>query len=256
MKLLVFILLMVSTSAYSWTLNSSARYKYSVNDIKVYIGSDTCANAGLTPATLELLVKDAIDQYWSNVAPSALNISSAGPSSISVNGDTTLTASANKTYANTIIVGCNSSMPDFSTHGILGVGGMACSGDTCWGALTMNNAPGTAVATQDRATIVNAVAHELGHALGLGHTSVHTALMYYNLNENGKVQKTLHQDDIDGITYLFPNDKTLSGLAGACGTISLDQKEQKNFWISFLIGCSLLFLFNINRIYRLIHRLF
>ena len=38
--------------------------------------------------------------------------------------------------------------------------------------------------------------HEFGHALGLGHSSHHNAIMYYALH--GQTQ--LHQDDINGIS--------------------------------------------------------
>ncbi|MFH1862028.1 MAG: matrixin family metalloprotease [bacterium] len=44
--------------------------------------------------------------------------------------------------------------------------------------------------------------HELGHVLGLDHTPISAAIMYYAIGY-GQIKRTLHQDDIDGITYIY-----------------------------------------------------
>lgn len=245
MKFFLISFLFISTNVFAYTLANPLRAGFSSGDVKVYIANDNCVNANISPSALESLVKEAIDDYWNTVATSSLKIEILGLSSTSLNGDSGLTTAAAKTADNSVIVGCNNDLAEFSGAGILGVGGNSCSGTNCRGVVIMNDAVGTSMATEDRTTIVNALAHELGHALGLGHASIHEALMYYNLTIDGKVQKALHQDDINGITYLYPNKKTLSGLGGACGTISLDGKERKNFWISFLIGFAFLMFFKI-----------
>ena len=45
--------------------------------------------------------------------------------------------------------------------------------------------------------------HENGHVLGLGHSSVTQAVMYAYY---GGLRRSLHQDDIDGVTSLYPED--------------------------------------------------
>lgn len=54
------------------------------------------------------------------------------------------------------------------------------------------------------------IAHELGHVLGLGHSSDPDALMYFQLNKNFLL---LTLDDQDGMAHLYPSDElgTLMG---------------------------------------------
>ncbi len=62
------------------------------------------------------------------------------------------------------------------------------------------------------------LAHELGHALGLGHTEEESALMYF---ASGEVNSfNLHQDDIDGFTYLYSRDEFSDGALG-CGQVKI-----------------------------------
>lgn len=63
------------------------------------------------------------------------------------------------------------------------------------------------------------LAHEIGHILGLGHSHDSNALMYFDASAKNTLR--LAQDDIDGLTYLYPRDE-LGGdnLLGGCGRIS------------------------------------
>jgi len=55
----------------------------------------------------------------------------------------------------------------------------------------------------------NAVTHEAGHALGLGHTSVTDAAMYPQSAKGEVGKRTLKEDDLDGISALYlPNAPT------------------------------------------------
>lgn len=62
-----------------------------------------------------------------------------------------------------------------------------------------------------------AVAHEMGHIFGLGHSSAESALMYSSLGR--KENLSLSQDDIDGMTWLYNRVEPGDGFLG-CGTLS------------------------------------
>lgn len=55
-------------------------------------------------------------------------------------------------------------------------------------------------------------AHEIGHALGLGHSSQSEALMYFSIRY--KPEAILTQDDRDGISYLYPRNEFFYGPMG------------------------------------------
>jgi hypothetical protein len=64
-------------------------------------------------------------------------------------------------------------------------------------------------------TLKMVASHEFGHALGLGHSSVSSANMYYAMNGI----TALHQDDINGITFLYPGQAIVKGSGNIDGDI-------------------------------------
>ncbi len=236
-KFLTFVLILFSQSSFAWTLNNTSRSGFPVSDVKIKVSSDNCANAGLTASSLEAIVQDAIAQYWNTVSTSSLQLESLGVTSVSVLSDDTTAAGA-KADPNSILIGCSQNSSVFTSNSTLGVGGIGCSGGVCRGVVLMNDRSGTNLATSSRDTIVTALAHEIGHAVGLGHSSVQGALMYYSLSN--KTQEALHQDDIDGINYLYPNEKKVAGLSGACGSINTNQRPDQliSFFLTIILGLS------------------
>ena len=60
--------------------------------------------------------------------------------------------------------------------------------------------------------------HELGHTLGLGHSSDSSAMMHYTVGN--KTEFTLSEDDINGMNYLYPrNELSADQFMGGCALV-------------------------------------
>lgn len=238
MKFLSIFLLLPST-LFAFTLNPTTGRGFSSNSIKVNIASTSCAGAGFTTEKFKKLVKDAVDEYWHQVALSSLTLDIQDVGTVDIDGDD-FTDAILKVDNNTILAGCNDSATGFSAGGgtstTLGAAVMSCStsSDVCKAVLIINAHADSAVPTLDDSEVKATIAHELGHAIGLGHSEYKHSLMYYSAS--GKVQKWLGQDDIDGVSYLYPQDPQLGGLLGSCGTISTQKNDSHNFLNSFILG--------------------
>jgi hypothetical protein len=63
------------------------------------------------------------------------------------------------------------------------------------------------------------VAHEMGHSLGLGHSADQSALMYFDVS--GKNSLALAQDDMAGITFLYPRSEPGTGGFLGCASVAV-----------------------------------
>jgi len=82
--------------------------------------------------------------------------------------------------------------------------------------LLINDVASNQFQSKSRAEQTAILAHEIGHAIGLGHSPVIDSLMYY---QSISTRFRLGWDDIDGITYLYPTEQPFSG----CGSVDLNQ---------------------------------
>jgi hypothetical protein len=227
--------------AFSFTLVSDdAGFKNS--NIKIYFTTTSCSGAGFSRSKLKSLTEEAVDEFWNKVSTSSLNLEISSTKDIDVSGITNLGEILDQAPKNSILVTCSADIPEFgeANNGILGVGTMSCSGSTCRGTLAINSHSESSVSTLNHSDLVATMAHELGHSIGLGHSEYRHNLMYYSIG--GKTQKFLGQDDIDGITYLYPHDQQFMGLLGSCGTLGMHSMAP-----SFLTGFGLIYFFKRKR---------
>jgi hypothetical protein len=68
------------------------------------------------------------------------------------------------------------------------------------------------------------MSHEIGHALGLGHSPESKALMYYDATF--KTHLALGRDDVNGAAYLYPRRELLGG-DGVLGCGSMQRPSER-----------------------------
>lgn len=237
----ILLFLILSHSAYSFTLNPSTGKGFKKNKIDIYIANTDCSNAGFTTDEYVSMVKEAVNNYWNNVATSALELKVKGVTNIDITGDR-FSDAIEKVPHNTILAGCNESAStsfDGSSEpsglsSILGAAVMSCESSSCRGLFIINAHPTSLLSLRSRSDNIATIAHELGHAFGLGHSQYKHNLMYYSASN--KNQKWLGLDDIDAVTYLYPHEGEIGGLIGSCGTISDNKEAHLKFFSSILFG--------------------
>ena len=228
MKNLLFILLFSYSSFAVFTLNPNTGRGFNSNKVNVIVSNADCSGAGFSTSQYKAYLEDAVADYWNSVATSAVNVKIGSvDSSYDITGLTFAQALA-ITPVNTILAGCNQSgAPEFDggagagSSSILGAAQMSCSGSNCRAVLILNSHPTSSVPLLNKRDLGATIAHELGHALGLGHSSSKLNLMYFSVG--GKTQTWLGNDDIQGITYLYPHEEKVGCLIGHMfGTIKTD----------------------------------
>jgi hypothetical protein len=183
------------------------------------ISSEGCAAAGIS----DEILKDAMEraaEIWNDAPESRLKIKVGSTSGTSVTSTTVPKGE--------VIIGCAS----------LGAGSIG-------GETNQDKANGSARIKMNSdffsgtqlVGFVGTVVHEFGHAVGLTHSKDPGSVMTYEPNGWNYKPSYLAQDDVDGVVYLYPNEKQMGGLLGSCSSYAADGTDpQGPVGFEFILG--------------------
>lgn len=249
-KILVMAFLMMALNVHAFTLNNSAELTYNKDEINVNLAGGFCTNIGITDAEMLSIIESAVNVFWNKAPTSRLKLRKGSIQNVSsdfyndqiCNGSTNCDPNLDLKVSSDILITCNANTVNFPSSNILGITiPNNISGSTIYGALIMiNDRTSTRFDDKTREEKVAIIAHEIGHAIGLGHSPVTDSLMYFATVEK---RVSLGQDDIDGVSYLYPKQQPISG----CGTIDLKTNNKPDWWSGLFIGFSIIGLAEIAR---------
>lgn len=244
----IFLSFFISSWAQAWTLNNNFSAAFKDSEVKVSVDQNTiCDNAFPNGTIYEFqdLIKPAINNFWNEVPTSALRLKDGGFSPAVANMNNGILCSPTDQDCITdagsalipkvkdIVIACNNEADNFGGNNVLAVTiPNSFSGKKITGAVILINNYSAGPNTNyfgklSRKDQIAVIAHEIGHAIGLGHSDDTDALMYYRTVDQ---RQKLGQDDVDGVSFLYPMQVDAfgllkGGLLGGCGTIIFNDKQ-------------------------------
>jgi len=251
--LIIFFLLMLSQNIFAFTLSNSVAAAFPEDEVTINLASHSCDNLGISNEELLDLAMEAVDKFWNLVPISRLtlkrgqitNVDSAFQTDSICTNDTSSTTgdcspNSDLKVSSNILISCNqdSSGKNFQSSAIIAVSipNNISSRDINGALILINDTEDNIFKDKDRETQIAILAHEIGHAIGLGHSKHEDSLMYYT---TVSTRDSLGEDDFDGIAYLYPMNQPF----GTCGTISTNRKNNTLFF-SLMLGALLIILIN------------
>lgn len=209
-----FSFLLFPAPAFAFTLggaDNSLIRGWNTTEIVFHINASGCS------VSEEILKRGFLEaiSLWNSVPGSSITLKLGDASTMNVAG-------AHATAVGDPTVMCDTTFS--STTGLdasvaSGAGYFRLVGDTISFGYILLNEQGTTASigqlTYRHLTIL--LAHEIGHVLGLGHSEDPNALMYPDITRRNEL--SLSQDDMDGLTYLYPRHEPSDPVFG-CGTIT------------------------------------
>ncbi len=226
---LLLLTVLPALAASGFTLNNSLGARFKSDKVKVRVASvsGTCNGQGTSADELRGLVDEAVDDFWNTVPTSRLQLEDGGELDTNDNdfitGELCLQGDACGgtpiPAVSDIVITCNTNATNFPGGSSLLALTLptVIKGKNIKGAVIAVNATNDSFGSLPRHKKVAVIAHEIGHAIGLGHSGEKANLMYYSVVPK---RESLGQGDIDGVTFLYPVQMDMFGTSCLTGTIS------------------------------------
>ena len=217
MNRFLFILLLFSGRLPAFTVMDAAESRFVDSEVAIDVSSNDCSAIGMTPEEVLNLAEEAVDKYWNRIPHCSLELVRGQvvetPVDIDIASDDpdrrlALQGLFDNIGNNRILLGCNAESFNAESGRTLGLGLIYNNR----GLVFINAGENNLFQAISREQRLAVLAHEIGHAFGLGHSADPVALMYYDIS--GKIQKKLNADDFDGCAYLYPQQ-----FPGSCSMV-------------------------------------
>lgn len=226
MRKLIWAIISVATlNANAFTLSNSSGVKgWANNEVTIVVNTTNCPSG----VDVVSLIKDAMD-VWNNVPTSSLKVKYGGTTTSTTDGNPVVA------YCSVNFAADSGGADQDSVPGVARGNG---NSELTSGLLILNASSGAAnIASVSRIGLEVVVAHEIGHVLGLGHSQSANALMYYTYSLKSDLH--LAQDDIDGISYLYPSDEFKDNEFAGCGLVKNVPPPSSGLILMSLLFCLL-----------------
>lgn len=214
MKTITF-LLWASSLAHGWTLTHPSIKGWSGKTLTFHVNPTNCL---IDRETLYSVIDESLNA-WNGVPHASLMVTRASLEStqtaaelnagsatdvplIACDPNFEATTKADADYVPAAAFGAHTSSDYVLRYGGVYLNGQAGSG--------------AELSRLNRTELVITLSHEIGHVLGLGHSSRKEALMYFSIA--AKPAAVLAQDDMDGMAFLYPRNEFKDGQFG-CGAV-------------------------------------
>ena len=217
--LILLLILLIPHSGSSFTFNNSGELAFKKEKIDVYFSSAGCTNIPYSNSELLSIIDDAINDFWNTVSVSSLYLENKGTIDVGSEfqtdpictnpGGSGCTPNSDLNVNSGIVITCNIDTDDENfSAGVLGLSLPINSTNSQinGSVVLLNDRADSALIDLERHEMVAVVAHEIGHALGFGHSTETRALMYASLVTK---RTKLGLDDIHGVSYLYPIDSSI-----------------------------------------------